>query len=104
MEAKPSKGKIAGLAAVVAAVSALMAWALVSAFNADQSRFGGLNEDAYNDDYEPPLEPEAVAPESDVNEGEPAVKKPEAPSAAMKAEPAAKTEPAKPKASKAKAP
>ena len=101
MEEKPSKGKVAGMAAVVVTVSALMAWALIAAFQADQSRFDAASEDTYNENYEPPLEPEAGAfPEDGIKEEQPAKTvqpvNPAAPAAQKKTEQRGKAEPAKP--------
>ena len=94
------KGRIAGLAVVVAAVSALMAWALISAFNADQSRYGDLSGDNYSDDLEPPLEQDVESPGAGLKDEEAAVKtpavKPASPAAANKADQGKKAEPAKP--------
>ncbi len=65
MDEKPGKGKIAGMALAVVLASGLMAWALISAFQADQARFDGYD-DTYGADYEPPLDSEADLPATDL--------------------------------------
>ncbi len=95
MESKPSKAKIAGMAAAVVVVSGLMAWALISAFQADQSRYDSGFEDTYGADLDPALNEEGADFEADLEQPvSPAAVKPAKPSAAS-ASPVQKKEPVK---------
>lgn len=57
MDEKPGKLNFAVIGAVVLASSALMAWALISAFNADTAQWEGTNSEDFADDNLGPLEP-----------------------------------------------